>query len=827
MKKTYSDFKTGVVDKAVLADAKYKDVCLFENASNYIMSPNNTLKKRFGTRKIAERDSYSRFFPFIRGNNEKYMLELSENAQKIWAVMSDGSLVAAFTNDQVGQTTLPLPFESNSGVGYDIILTTINNGQVVADETQPADLYQIFNQEWETVKGVRLNITTVLAPLNKITIFGIFKSYIAVVTDSNGIIYKRYSYVEGSNPKTGPYKTSYVFDFSEINVSVVSIDVYPAYPFDLTGAIAGTSPAQSINKIVVDYTGVAENEISDFTENMTLEQIEDVGIAATAEWICITHNDFTPYIVNIRGIFGIDEYAGSFGIDWSFSTLGNPGKSLFSQGRLWFADLYLSKNTVIGSNVGYNLTAIQNLNPTSGEDGQLLPTSAVRFDPYEITGKINFICGTHVINFGHVRGLSKIVYGNGQAISVSGTPTIVPDNSYGSGEIVPAIVGSSIVYTNFKKDCLFSANYTIASATQGFKESVNISQIHSELLASGITDLTFTNDLNANLYCSTNDRCVCFDTKNIFGAFPIDIAGNTVIETFNLQSQDGGNLLYFYTIAQNNKYVLLCMQDNNEYIDSSVLYDDKIPVDVDIPIGNLRTDIPAGFTAEFIIQYPVWFDLTFFQDIENYVDETIVFNSGADKFIIKSATNGVNTIYFGVPNNPSSNVWTQKIVWNGVEYPYVGSDYYICVDSVANLLPNYEYVVKHQTGFLNITTDENGLLSLGDYYGNFVYGLVLSAYVQPGNLCSNYDIAERKITKISLNSANSYFTYCGVKGFNTAGEQGFYLGTPDVSPMPYWTHHKLDDIFETGMKSFFVADSSPYPSELLNIVVDFDENMII
>lgn len=864
MQKSFSNFNNGVVDKSVIADAKYKDSCLFLDSSNYIISPNNTLKKRYGTRRITERTTYSRFFPFIRGDNEKYMLELKENAQKIWAVMSDGALVEAFINDQSGQTELPLPFESNTGIGYTILRTLIDNGAIVSDSVQPADLYKVFNEEYNigANKGIRLNITTVLSPLNKIKLLGKLNSFTAIATGDSGVKYKKvidkgriaatmYNIADdiptavwqriirrnsGVKVRKGyvyKYVNEFEFDFAEINEQIKKIDIYPnsatnkLWFYGQEGDFWINNNKQYISKVLVDYTGVDENALAEFTEEMTLEQIKSADISATADWICITHNDFMPKLVSVRNIFDIDDYAPNFGSDWNFNTLGFPGKSLFAQGRLWFSNLFLSKNTILGSTVGYNLTAIQNLNPQSGSDGQLLPTSAVRFDPYEITGKVNFLCGTHTINFGHTLGLSKVAYGNGQAISVNGTPSIISDNSYGSGAIAPALIGSSIVYTNFKKDCLFSANYTIASATQGFKESTNLTKIHSELLASGILDLTFTNDLNANLYCTTNERCICFDAKNIFGAFPIDISGNAILETFVLQNQDASNLVYFYTITQDNKYELLCMQDGNEFMDSAESFKTKIDVDADIPVGNLRIDIPSGFTSAFLVQYPVWFELTYFPNIEDYVNDVIIFNSSKDRFTIHTATNGGgDTIYFGVPDNASSDVWGQEIEWNGETYPYVGNDYYICTNVLSGLLPSYEYVIRHQNGYLYITSDDNGDLSLGNYYGNFVYGLTLSAYCEIANLCQNYNISKRKINYIDLNTFNSYFTYCGTNEFDTSSELGFYVGSIDVSPMPYWVRHKMEDNYEDGMKVFIVADKSPYHSEILNIVVDFDENMI-
>ena len=131
----FSDFKWGRLDRRVImrGGVNYRNNG-FLDSNNVFFTNNNTVVHRPGTRLIKDfGTTYTRIFPFSKGQASQYIFAMQANSQDIYYVDQDYKLVLASTNDD-NTVKIPEDLVSNSDQGYEI---TGGNGV--------KDYYKVFS----------------------------------------------------------------------------------------------------------------------------------------------------------------------------------------------------------------------------------------------------------------------------------------------------------------------------------------------------------------------------------------------------------------------------------------------------------------------------------------------------------------------------------------------------------------------------------------------------------------------------------------------------------------------------------------------------------
>lgn len=713
--KHFNDFSLGVVDRKYLAraDSRVRDNAL-EDGLNMWNTSAGSIVNRPGTKLMYDfgENTLVKCFTFARGQNQQYLLAFTQGRQQIWYIDPDMKLVEA-AEDEVEQDLVPHDLASNTDQGFNIVSTAASTSA-----------YQLFSEGGYGSSNI---YTVDITFPNPITLFRInmLNGNAAVM---QGTFYKSTGEswtASASNPTTTSYRfftgtqsisrtyyrtmpansSQVMFEFptgentyDDITRVVLTVKRYESYTSGTpprnysTGYRLGNGNMRKLNIVGTTTTGTGAVWNYDIPVDVVAQASHDF----TNRYLFLAHRSIQPYVISIFGAFVFNQLDAKFptsGDDvYNFSTLGYPDVICAGQSRLWLAGFDRDPTAILGSEVGYNLTQLENFIP-SITNNVVLPSSAVRFRPTDIRNKINWAIAATNLNFASWDGIFKMTYGNDQPISATGA-TVIKQNEESSGKVQPTWYNGQMVFSSMGRDEVRLMDMDFWRQRQ---DSRKISELSDDINSRKIKKLMFRKDPEQNVFVLYEDGTAAqmriIDNK-VAGFMPFSI-GEGIQDVLAIKTDQGERLLF--VITNNNRTQLVAMDLTNyptfPQIDTEDLQDsmkqvstwvyNKCCLDAKVYIENQVNFLPNFEASQIqrtnpaevdnlIDTYPYWVALknppygeTSF---DNYVGKRLFFTdetTGWDFYLdiySMPRTDGVEgNFVFGVPENPDDPHWLANI----------------------------------------------------------------------------------------------------------------------------------------------------------------------
>lgn len=713
--KHFNDFSLGVVDRKYLAraDSRVRDNAL-EDGLNMWNTSAGSIVNRPGTKLMYDfgENTLVKCFTFARGQNQQYLLAFTQGRQQIWYIDPDMKLVEA-AEDEVEQDLVPHDLASNTDQGFNIVSTAASTSA-----------YQLFSEGGYGSSNI---YTVDITFPNPITLFRInmLNGNAAVM---QGTFYKSTGEswtASASNPTTTSYRfftgtqsisrtyyrtmpansSQVMFEFptgentyDDITRVVLTVKRYESYTSGTpprnysTGYRLGNGNMRKLNIVGTTTTGTGAVWNYDIPVDVVAQASHDF----TNRYLFLAHRSIQPYVISIFGAFVFNQLDAKFptsGDDvYNFSTLGYPDVICAGQSRLWLAGFDRDPTAILGSEVGYNLTQLENFIP-SITNNVVLPSSAVRFRPTDIRNKINWAIAATNLNFASWDGIFKMTYGNDQPISATGA-TVIKQNEESSGKVQPTWYNGQMVFSSMGRDEVRLMDMDFWRQRQ---DSRKISELSDDINSRKIKKLMFRKDPEQNVFVLYEDGTAAqmriIDNK-VAGFMPFSI-GEGIQDVLAIKTDQGERLLF--VITNNNRTQLVAMDLTNyptfPQIDTEDLQDsmkqvstwvyNKCCLDAKVYIENQVNYLPNFEASQIqrtnpaevdnlIDTYPYWVALknppygeTSF---DNYVGKRLFFTDEStgwdfylDIYSMPRTDGGEGNFVFGVPEDPDDPHWLANI----------------------------------------------------------------------------------------------------------------------------------------------------------------------
>lgn len=579
--KHFNDFSLGVVDRKYLAraDSRVRDNAL-EDGLNMWNTSSGSIVNRPGTKLMHDfgENTLVKCFTFARGQNQQYLLAFTQGRQQIWYIDPDMKLVEA-AEDEVEQDLVPHDLASNTDQGFNIVSTAVST-----------NAYQLFSEGGYGSSDI---YTVDITFPNPISLFRInmLNGYAAVM---QGTFYKSTGEswtASASNPATTSYRffsgsgstsrtyyrnmaangSQVMFEFptgentyDDITRVVLTVKRYESYTSGTpprnysTGYRLGNGNMKKLNIVGTTTTGTGAVWNYDIPVDVVAQASHDF----TNRYLFLAHRSIQPYVISIFGAFVFNKLEAKFptsGDDvYNFSTLGYPDVICAGQSRLWLAGFDRDPTAILGSEVGYNLTQLENFVP-SITNNVVLPSSAVRFRPTDIRNKINWAIAATNLNFASWDGIFKMTYGNDQPISATGA-TVIKQNEESSGKVQPTWYNGQMVFSSMGRDEVRLMDMDFWRQRQ---DSRKISELSDDINSRKIKKLMFRKDPEQNVFVLYEDGTAAqmriIDNK-VAGFMPFSI-GEGIQDVLAIKTDQGERLLF--VITNNNRTQLVAMDLTN------------------------------------------------------------------------------------------------------------------------------------------------------------------------------------------------------------------------------------------------------------------------
>lgn len=713
--KHFNDFSLGVVDRKYLAraDSRVRDNAL-EDGLNMWNTSSGSIVNRPGTKLMHDfgENTLVKCFTFARGQNQQYLLAFTQGRQQIWYIDPDMKLVEA-AEDEVEQDLVPHDLASNTDQGFNIVSTAVStNAYQLFSEGgySSSDIYTVDITFPNPISLFRINMLNGYAAIMQGTFYkSTGESWTASASNSATTSYRFFS-GSGSTSRTY-YRTmaangsQVMFEFptgentyDDITRVVLTVKRYESYTSGTpprnysTGYRLGNGNMKKLNIVGTTTTGTGAVWNYDIPVDVVAQASHDF----TNRYLFLAHRSIQPYVISIFGAFVFNKLEAKFptsGDDvYNFSTLGYPDVICAGQSRLWLAGFDRDPTAILGSEVGYNLTQLENFVP-SITNNVVLPSSAVRFRPTDIRNKINWAIAATNLNFASWDGIFKMTYGNDQPISATGA-TVIKQNEESSGKVQPTWYNGQMVFSSMGRDEVRLMDMDFWRQRQ---DSRKISELSDDINSRKIKKLMFRKDPEQNVFVLYEDGTAAqmriVDNK-VAGFMPFSI-GQGIQDVLAIKTDQGERLLF--VITNNNRTQLVAMDLTNyptfPQIDTEDLQDsmkqvstwvyNKCCLDAKVYVENQVNFLPNFEASQIqrtnpaevdnlIDTYPYWVALKNppygEASFDSYVgkrlfftDETTGWDFYLDIYSMPRTDGGEGNFVFGVPENPDDSHWLANI----------------------------------------------------------------------------------------------------------------------------------------------------------------------
>lgn len=857
----YNNFLFGRLDRKIImrADLDYRKNG-FSESDNVFCTYNLTAVPRPGTRLVMDFGTEAtRIIPFVRGQNQQYVLAMQANKQSIYYVDVNGNFVPTLADD-VSKYMVPQDLTSNTDQNY---VCTGANGNL--------DYYKIYTRAGYTGTDIKNTTITFPQPIKVFAIEflqGVCDGITCTLTKSDNTQFT----VDATPETTG--STKYVMPSDYDYTDIVSIQMQTYEKFYVRPTINPTRMATigwrpSVGQWVKSYGGYIQNinivgtqpgEVAVWNEPIPWNVVNKLDYDQNNSYIFLADHSIQPYYLSISGTFEFFPLGATFPTDYSWETMGYPAHVACGQSRLWFANMEKLATTIIASKIGYEITDFKTFTPTV-VDTALSPDSAIRFTPIEMKNRIEWILGGDSVALGSWDGTYKMFYGQNGVISATGA-AIKQQNEDAASGVKPAWKDGKMIFTGISRDNLRLMDYNLYVARQ---DSYDISNLHTEIMSRIVKKTIIKKDAANDLYVLFEDgtAAMChFLDKEKRGFFPFYVA-NAKIKDINVVKSDNGDRLYLTCYYNDGTWKLVLMDEitmplypaklgftDAEYqeevcewvrqkcpLDFKVYNEQPLTFLPEAPlyVSQIQKFDPQGISG-IIDQYgpyvvflnnPVngqtWDSLVgktlFFEDTKSYYD-----------FYVK--VQKVGDFIFGIPSNPDNPHWNNLVKTEGnYNYAFTATNGYIGIE---------ELDIRYTTDSVHVFSDREylGELSCLDNDGNqlnriqlpapvakTVYGVQYPIFFDLGNVMTYKGMAKRKVSLVDINSYGSWGLSVGTESTSQLVQlfdpKSIYGLIP--KPMQAWTHVKLQDAYATE-KTVRIIQTLPYPFEIMGIAMMLEEN---
>lgn len=711
--KHFNDFSLGVVDRKYLAraDSRVRDNAL-EDGLNMWNTSSGSIVNRPGTKLMHDfgENTLVKCFTFARGQNQQYLLAFTQGRQQIWYIDPDMKLVEA-AEDEVEQDLVPHDLASNTDQSFNIVSTAATT-----------DAYKIFSEEGYTQTNVHTIDVSFPVPISLFRVeflngyaaqlVGTFykstgESFTATAKTAGTATYRN-TYASGSTIRYTtvigtPMKAQYTYEFptGENTYDDITRVVLTAKIWRSTQT--GSQPNYSIvwglhngniKKLnIIGTTTTGAGAVWEY--DIPVDVVAQASYDFTNRYLFLAHRSIQPYVISIFGAFVFNTLDAQFptsGDVYNFNTLGYPDVICAGQSRLWLAGFDKDPTTILGSEVGYNLTQFENFVP-SITNNVVLPSSAVRFRPTDIRNKINWAIAATNLNFASWDGIFKMTYGNDQPISATGA-TVIKQNEESSGKVQPTWYNGQMVFSSMGRDEVRLMDMDFWRQRQ---DSRKISELSDDINSRKIKKLMFRKDPEQNVFVLYEDGTAAqmriIDNK-IAGFMPFSI-GEGIQDVLAIKTDQGERLLFVATVGGHTQLLAMDLTnyptfpqiDTEDLLESmkqvSTWVYNKCCLDAKVYVENQVNFLPNFEASQIqrtnpaevnnlIDTYPYWVALknppygeTSF---DNYVGKRLFFTDEStgwdfylDIYSMPRTDGGEGNFVFGVPEDPDDPHWLANI----------------------------------------------------------------------------------------------------------------------------------------------------------------------
>ena len=555
----YNNFLFGRLDRKIImrADLDYRKNG-FGESDNVFCTYNLTAVPRPGTRLIMDFGTEAtRIIPFVRGQNQQYVLAMQANKQSIYYVDVNGNFVPTLADD-VSKYMVPQDLTSNTDQNY---VCTGANGNL--------DYYKIYTRAGYTGTDIKNTTITFPQPIQVFAIEflqGVCDGITCTLTKSDNTQFT----VDATPETTG--STKYVMPSDYDYTDIVSIQMQTYEKFYVRPTINQTRMATigwrpSVGRWVKSYGGYIQNinivgtqpgEVAIWNEPIPWNVVNKLDYDQNNSYIFLADHSIEPYYLSISGTFEFFPLGATFPTDYSWGTMGYPAHVACGQSRLWFANMGKLPTTIIASKIGYEITDFKTFTPTV-VDTALSPDSAIRFTPIEMKNRIEWILGGDSVALGSWDGTYKMFYGQNGVISATGA-AIKQQNEDATSGVKPAWKDGKMIFTGISRDNLRLMDYNMYVARQ---DSYDISNLHTEIMSRIVKKTIIKKDAANDLYVLFEDgtAAMChFLDKEKRGFFPFYVA-NAAIKDINVVKSDNGDRLYLTCYCNEGTRQLVLMDE--------------------------------------------------------------------------------------------------------------------------------------------------------------------------------------------------------------------------------------------------------------------------
>lgn len=898
--KHFSDFSLGVVDRKYLAraDSRVRDNAL-EDGLNMWNTSSGSIVNRPGTKLMYDfgENTLVKCFTFARGQNQQYLLAFTQGRQQIWYIDPDMKLVEA-AEDEVEQDLVPHDLASNTDQSFNIVstATSANAYQLFSEGGYgSSDIYTVDITFPNPISLFRVNMLNGYAAVMQGTFYkSTGESWTASASNPTTTSY-RFSTASGSTSRTysrtmAANATQLVFEFptgentyDDITRVVLTVKAYvpytsgtPPYTYS-SGYRLDNGNVRKLNIIGTTTTGAG----AVWEYDIPVDVVAQASYDFTNRYLFLAHRSIQPYVISIFGAFVFNTLDAKFpasGDVYNFNTLGYPDVICAGQSRLWLAGFDKDPTTILGSEVGYNLTQFENFVP-SITNNVVLPSSAVRFRPTDIRNKINWAIAATNLNFASWDGIFKMTYGNDQPISATGA-TVIKQNEESSGKVQPTWYNGQMVFSSMGRDEVRLMDMDFWRQRQ---DSKKISELSDDINSRKIKKLMFRKDPEQNVFVLYEDGTAAqmriIDNK-IAGFMPFSI-GEGIQDVLAIKTDQGERLLFVATVGGHTQLLAMDLTnyptfpqiDTEDLLESmkqvSTWVYNKCCLDAKVYVENQVNFLPNFEASQIqrtnpaevdnlIDTYPYWVALknppygeTSF---DNYVGKRLFFTDEStgwdfylDIYSMPRTDGGEGNFVFGVPEDPDDPHWGASVDEDGYIYAVSASSMLV---GITEITPRYEaksYYLFNGRVAMGEYTAQNGTITLEEPVAKVVYGLPYEMSAKIGYIMEKPQFARRKISRFAINSYASWGLKIGTESsedlqqvwyaslmnlpfknenvkqlvdmYNT--NQNIYGYQP--TPIPSYITVDINDTW-SNYKAIVLEQTIPYPFEIFSIEAAFEEN---